>query len=85
MAKAVNGVLTEQALRLGKLLGARGGPQAGRPAEPARQTADRDFVREMEAGVGEANSDAPGSRVPVTGLPPTPPEKAVNDQGFVGR
>jgi hypothetical protein len=85
MAKAVDSVLTELALRLGKLLGARGGPQAGQTPEPARQKTDSDFVREMEAGIGEAGSDLPGSQAPVTGLPPAPPEKAVNDQGFVGR
>lgn len=85
MARAVDGVLSEQALRLGRLLGARGGPQAGPSPEPAPQTPDSDFVREMEAGIGEAASDGPEADSPATGLPPAPPEKEVNDQGFVGR
>jgi len=90
LAKAVDGVLAEQLLRLGKLLGARSGgpvPQAA-PAsapEPARQPDDSAFVREMEAGIGQASTGQPESRPPGPALNPKPPEKELNDQGFVGR
>jgi uncharacterized protein YndB with AHSA1/START domain len=90
MAKAVDGVLAEQLLRLGKLLGARGAAQTsqGRPTPApasAEPTTDSNFLREMEAGIGEANKT--GAELPPTtpDLSETPPEKAVNDQGFVGR
>ncbi len=90
MAKAVDGVLAEQLLRLGKLLGARGAAQTsqGRPTPApasAEPSTDSNFLREMEAGIGEANKT--GAELPPTtpDLSETPPEKAVNDQGFVGR
>ena len=90
MAKAVDGVLAEQLLRLGKLLGARGAAQTsqGRPTPApasAEPSTDSNFLREMEAGIGEANKT--GAELPPTtpDLSETPPEKTVNDQGFVGR
>lgn len=87
MAKAVDGVLAEQLLRLGKLLGARGAakspPDEPAPA-PATPAPDSDFLREMEAGIGEARGGQSESP-PAPGLDRAPPEKAVNDQGFVGR
>ncbi len=89
MAKAVDGVLAEQLLRLGKLLGARGGAQAGSsvpaPARaPATSAPESDFVREMQAGIGEAKGNESESP-PAPSLGSAPPEKEVNDQGFVGR
>lgn len=87
LAKAVDGVLAEQMLRLGELLGARGGAQPAQSApalESPRPTPDSDFVREMQAGIGEAGSNA-AEPPPAPGLSEIPPDKAVNDQGFVGR
>lgn len=82
LAKAVDGVLAEQVLRLGRALGARAIGKAA--PEPAPEQPDSNFVREMEAGIGEANG-APVEAAPKPGPGAIPPEKAVNDQGFVGR
>lgn len=87
MAKAVDGVLAGQLLRLGKLLGARGG--GALPVEPVpapgpqavKPTTQSDFLREMQAGIGEAAADPPAAPQSDAILP----EKTVNDQGFVGR
>lgn len=86
MAKAVDGVLAEQLLRLGKVLGNQGGRQApdDTEAKPTPDMPDSDFLREMEAGIGEARDGATDSP-PRPGLSETPPDKEVNDQGFVGR
>ncbi|MCB2048934.1 MAG: SRPBCC domain-containing protein [Novosphingobium sp.] len=85
MAKAVDGVLAEQVLRLGKLLGARAKEKAAdletEPAEKPRN----DFIREMEAGIGEARDPQGESPPEAPGLNPVPPDKPVNDQGFIGR
>jgi len=82
LAKAVDGVLAEQVLRLGRALGARAIPKAAPP--PAPEQPDSNFLREMEAGIGEARGPAAnGPERPA--LDSTPQEKAVNDQGFVGR
>ena len=89
MAKAVDSVLAEQLLRLGKQLGARGGAEAAQAAPaskpvPAAPAPDSDFLREMQAGIGEAR-DSNTESSPPPGLGAAPPEKAMNDQGFVGR
>jgi uncharacterized protein YndB with AHSA1/START domain len=87
LAKAVDGVLAGQVLRLGKVLGARAAaapPKAEASPPPAKQATDNDFVREMEAGIGAAGSTQSESPQPPQ-LSETPPEKPVNDQGFVGR
>lgn len=86
LARAVDGVLAEQVLRLGKALGAKGGVQAPdeSKASPTPGKPDSDFLREMEAGIGEARDGATDS-APKPGLSESPPDKAVNDQGFVGR
>jgi len=86
MAKAVDGVLAEQLLALGTALGAQAGEESPdeMTEEPAPNQSGSDFLREMQAGIGEAKqseSDSP----PRPGLSETPPDKAVNDQGFVGR
>jgi len=82
LAKAVDGVLAEQVLWLGRVLGARAIAKAA--PEPAPEKPDSNFLREMEAGIGEASgTSAEGPPKPELGA--TPPEKAVNDQGFVGR
>ena len=88
MAKAVDGVLAEQLLRLGKLLGARGAsqaPQATPAPAAANPAANSEFLREMEAGIGEASETRTESPPPAPVLSGSPPEKAVNDQGFIGR
>jgi hypothetical protein len=85
MAKAVDGVLAEQILSLGKLLGARP-PETTETATPVtiKQPAS-DFVREMEAGIGEAGKPQAESPPSTPALSQTPPDKAINDQGFIGR
>jgi uncharacterized protein YndB with AHSA1/START domain len=88
MAKAVDGVLAEQLLRLARLLGGRGAAPVAK-AEPqpiaSEPSGDSDFVSEMEAGIGAASAGQAESPAPAPALNPEPPEKAVNDQGFVGR
>lgn len=89
LAKAVDGVLAEQVLRLGRALGAqpaaKGKGEVAPPAKtpPASSRTDSDFLREMQAGIGEANAADPVSPKPEPSE--IPPDKVVNDQGFVGR
>lgn len=83
IAAAVDGVLADQLLGLGKVLGAdsQAGVSAssGESAEgrqgPSRDAARSDFVREMQAGIAQSAGATASSE----------PDKAVNDQGFVGR
>ncbi len=61
MAKAVDGVLAEQLMRLGKLLGAARASPSGPAALPAtaKPQSSSEFAREMEAGIGEARQPEP--------------------------